>query len=89
MKLTHWGLPPLKFESSAGHGGRECLMRLQVVVTFVAHQAEPVVHHPQVVNNCPPILALLPTPGTVGQGIEAVKGIQVVYTHQSHNLWGL
>ena len=42
-----------------------------------------------VVNNCPLILALLPTPGAVGQVIEVVKGIQVVYAHQSHNLWGL
>ena len=63
-------------------------MRL-TVVTFVAHQAEPVVHCLQVVNNCPLILALLPTPGAVGQAIEAAKGIQVMYAHQSHNLWGL
>ena len=89
MKLTHWGLPLQRVDSSAGHGGRECLMRLMVVVTFVTHQAEPVVHCPQVVNNCSLILALLHTPGAVGQTIEVAKGIWVVYTHQSHNLWGL
>ena len=27
-RLTHWGLPPLRVDSSAGCGGRGCLMRL-------------------------------------------------------------
>ena len=27
-KLTHWGLPLLRVDSSARHGGGECLMRL-------------------------------------------------------------
>ena len=46
-------------------------------------------HHLKVVDKCPLILALLPTPGTVSQAIEVAKGIWVVYAHQSHNLWGL
>ena len=54
-------------------------------VAFVTHQAEPVVHCLQVVNNCSLILALLPTPGAVGQAIEVAKGIWVMYAHQSHN----
>ena len=46
-------------------------------------------HHLQVVNYCLLILALLPTPGAVGYAAEVTKGIQVVYSHQSHNLWRL
>ena len=46
-------------------------------------------HHLKVVDDCPLILALLPTPGAVGHAIEVVKGVQVMYGHQSHNLWGL
>ena len=42
-------------------------------------------HHLQMVNNCPLILALLPTPGAVGQAIEVAKGTCVMYAHQSHN----
>ena len=61
----------------------------QVVVTFVTHQTEPVVHCSKVVDNCPLILALLPTPGAVSHAIEVVKGIWDMYAHQSHNLWGL
>ena len=28
-------------------------------------------------------------PGAVGHAVEVAKGIQVMYYHQSHNLWGL
>ena len=38
---------------------------------------------------CPLILALLPTPGAVGYAAEVTKGIWVVYSCQSHNLWRL
>ena len=58
-------------------------------MALVAYQAQPVVDCLQVVDHCPLILALLPTPGAVGYAAEVVKGIQVMYSHQSHNLWGL
>ena len=57
---------------------------------YICHTpGQPVVHCPQVVNNCSLILALLPTPEAVGQAIEVAKGIWVVYATQSHNLLGL
>ena len=36
----------------------------------------------------PLILALLTTPGTVGIGHEMSEGIAIVYSLQSHDLWG-
>ena len=57
------------------------------IMTFVAYQAQPVVHHLQVVDHCPLVLALLPTPGAVAYAAEAAKGVQVMYSHQSHTLW--
>ena len=59
------------------------------IIAFVAHQAQPVVHCLQVVDHCPLILALLPTPGAVGYTTEAAKGIWAVYSHQSHDFWRL
>ena len=61
----------------------------QAIVTFVAHQAQPVVHCLQVIDYGPFILALLPTPGIVGDAAEAAEGIWIMYSHQSHNLYGL
>ena len=89
IKLTHqdllsWGwtvLPAMVVES--------VWWGCWVVVTFVMHQTEPVVHCLQVVNNCFLILALLATPRAVGQAIEVVEGLWVMYAHQFHNLWGL
>ena len=45
-----------------------------VVATFVTQQAEPVVHYPKVVDDCPLILSLLPTPGAVSYAIEGHLG---------------
>ena len=59
------------------------------IMALVAHQAQPVVHCLQVVDHCPLILVLLPTPEAVGYAAEVAKGVQVMYSHQSHNLWGL
>ena len=42
-------------------------------------QNEPVVHHQQVVNNCPLILPLLPTPEAVGQAIGVVSLSQLIW----------
>ena len=58
-------------------------------MAFLAHQTQPVVHCLQVVDHCSLILVLLPMLGTVDYTTEAAKGIWVVYSHQSHNLWGL
>ena len=45
-------------------------MRLTGSCNIFAHQAKPIVHCPEVVDDCPLILALLPTPGAVGHAIE-------------------
>ena len=46
-------------------------------------------HCLQVVDNGAFILTLLPAPGAVGQPIEAVECIWIMYAHQPHYLWGL
>ena len=46
-------------------------------------------HHPEVVDDCALILALLPAPRAVGHPVEVVQCIQIIYACQAHNLWGL
>ena len=58
-------------------------------MTSVAHQTQPVVHSPQVIDHGSIILALLPTPGAVGYATEMAEGIWAVYPYQSHDLWRL
>ena len=38
------------------------------------------------IDHSPLILALLSTPGAVGYATKVAKDIQVMYSHQSHNL---
>ena len=89
-KPVHQGFSALVADSSAGHGGRECQMWL-MGSHCICHTPGLACSAPsaQVVNHCPLVLALLPTPGAVGHAIEVAKGIWVVYSHQSHNLWRL
>ena len=47
---------------------------------LLTHQAQLVVHHPQIVDDSSLILPFLPRPQTVGYPIEMTDGIQMVDT---------
>ena len=56
---------------------------------YCTHEAEPIVHCLEVIDNCTLILALLPAPRVVGHPIEVAQCVRVMYAHQAHNLRGL
>ena len=41
-------------------------------IALFAHKTQPIMYHPELVDHCALILALLPTPGTVGHTVEVV-----------------
>ena len=57
-----------------------------VSLTSLMGSQSTVVCHPQMVNHCPLILPLLPTPGTVGVACIMPKGIRIMDAHKPHDL---
>ena len=72
IKMTHLDLPLLRVGSSSGHGGKWPLMRWTGRQNIFAHEAQFVMHHPQMIGDGALVLAYLSTPGAVGHPIEVV-----------------